>query len=399
MTQAISTLRAKEKELQDALRGKTIEQINLDLESVNKKIEQDVAIETLTQLAAMLLSGQNGGEQPTECPVCHLQLGKDIVLRILHESEEDNSGEATGLIGEQNRLKALVDSIITLQGSISAQTKIVKSYQIDIQSRETQLASLLNIAKGIDLPSEATKRIETLEHKIAILKSQIEDAKEADRLRRNTLAKLQDEVRLHHLLSQHRELKAKQEELQRAKDSLGSLSELQETSSKICEALQYGLVTELKNLLGPVDKALSESFIALTQHPAYDRVFVDQELLPNLELKVGSTEDPRRKWDDAVLNGQAASALGLVPYFAFSQLTDMPFEVHVMLLDDPTQSFDRAHIETLVAKLAQVGQKVQLILSSHELETFKEFIPKYFDVNSYRTVELTKYSIKDGPKL
>ncbi|MBI2001714.1 MAG: hypothetical protein HYS69_11125 [candidate division NC10 bacterium] len=309
------------------------------------------------------------------------------------------SEEVARLTSERDRLKLLVDHVAALESAISTQKGPVQSCETAVEHQEKTLASELEVGTGVDMESEAAKRIEVLESQVDALKRQIEDAKEADRLRRSTLLKLQDEVKLHQLLNQRRGLQARQEDLRRAKEYLRALVALRETVSKIRHAMESGLLAELKASLGPVDKALSESFVALTQHPAYDRAFVDPDLLPKLELKVGSTTDPKGKWDDSVLNGQATSALGLVPYFSFSQLTDMPFEVHVMLLDDPTQSFDRSHIETLVERLAQVGQNVQLVLSSHELILFKEFIPKYFPETSHKMVELTKFSINDGPAL
>jgi hypothetical protein len=399
LMEARSTLKATEEELLESLGGKTADQVEMEFRAANKHLEKEWATENLKQLAATLLSGSNVEGELAKCPVCHLPMGKDAILKIINEAEEDASNVVAALTSERNRLKSMVDQILALKSAISTKAQTVLSCESAVQQSKKVLASELQVEPRVDLEAEAAKRVGVMGHQVEALKKQIENAKEADQLRRSTLLKLQDETKLHRLLKQHRGLQAKREELRRAKENLASLMELRETTSKIRGAMESGLLAELKASLDPVDKVLSESFVALTQHPAYDRAFVDPDLLPKLELKVGSTEDPKGKWDDSVLNGQAASALGLVPYFAFSQLTDMPFEVHVMLLDDPTQSFDREHIETLVVKLAQVGQKVQLVLSSHELLLFEEFIPKYFTNTSYQTVELTKFSIKDGPAI
>lgn len=399
LMEARSTLKATEEELRDSSGGKTVDQVEMEFGAANKHLEKEAATENLKQLAATLLSGSNVEGESAKCPVCYLPMEKDAMLKIISEAEGYASNVVAALTSERNRLKSMLDQILALKSAISIKAQTVLSCENAVQQSEKGLAPELQVGPGVDLGAEAAKRLEVMGHQVEALKKQIENAKEADQLRRSTLLKLQDETKLHRLLRQHRGLQAKREESRRAKENLASLMGLRETTSKIRGAMESGLLAELKASLGPVDKALSESFVALTQHPAYDRAFVDPDLLPKLELKVGSTEDPKGKWDDSVLNGQATSALGLVPYFAFSQLTDMPFEVHVMLLDDPTQSFDREHIETLVAKLAQVGQKVQLVLSSHELLLFKEFIKKYFPKTSHRIVELTKFSIKDGPAI
>jgi DNA repair exonuclease SbcCD ATPase subunit len=231
------------------------------------------------------------------------------------------------------------------------------------------------------------------------LQIQIEAVKEAEQRRNRKLGLFKEEVRFQNILFRHRKLLNKKNDMSMIKDKLEELVNLRESIYKIHTALYNALIEELGFSLSPINQALSESFVALTQHPTYNLAFVDKEILPKLELKVGSTLYPDRKWDDSVLNGQAASALGLVPYFAFSQLTDMLFEIHVMLLDDPTQSFDRKHIETLVEKLSQIGQNVQLIVSSHESSLFTEFIPRYFPSESYNLITLNQFSIDEGPKL
>ena len=399
LMQSRSMLNAMEEELKDALGDKSVDQVEMELEAANKHVGEEEATQKLKQLVAVLLSERNAEGQPVECPACHQPIEQDLMIRILREAKGKAYKQVAGVTAERDRLKSLIDRVVALRNAISTQTDLVLSRENAVATEKKELALQLQAEAVVEFEVEVATRKEVLERQAEALKRQIEDSKEADRLRRSTLLKLQDEVKLHSLLKQHRGLQARQEELRRAKDGLGSLMALRETASIICVAMRGGLIAELRASLGPVDKALSESFVALTQHPTYDRAFVDPDLLPKLELKVGSSVDSKGKWDDSVLNGQAASALGLVPYFAFAQLTDMPFEVHVMLLDDPTQSFDRAHIETLVAKLAQVGQNVQLVLSSHELGLFKEFIPKYFTEKSYKTVELTKFSIKDGPAI
>ena len=80
-----------------------------------------------------------------------------------------------------------------------------------------------------------------------------------------------------------------------------------------------------------------------------------------------------------MLNGQAESALNLVPYFAFSQTDDTRTEVYLVMLDDPTRALDTEHIRILVERLRELGRNVQLIVASQETERLLKMIPDVFD--------------------
>ena len=100
-----------------------------------------------------------------------------------------------------------------------------------------------------------------------------------------------------------------------------------------------------------------------------------------------------------MLNGQAESALALVPYFAFSQEDDAPTEVYLVLLDDPTRAYDEDHIDTLVERLAELGHYVQLMVASQESSRFRALLPKYFSPADYMIVEPARWSHDAGPEL
>ena len=144
----------------------------------------------------------------------------------------------------------------------------------------------------------------------------------------------------------------------------------------------------------------TKAFSALTQHPWYDRLIVSNSTLPELELRVASSQDPTGREDPTgVLNGQAESALDVVPHFAFSQTDDTPTEVLAVMLDDPTRALDTEHINILLERLRELGRNVQLIVASQETERFQEMIPKVFDEGSYVIIEPTGWSPDDGPHL
>lgn len=165
-------------------------------------------------------------------------------------------------------------------------------------------------------------------------------------------------------------------------------------------AVEVTLTAELRRKSPSVSAELTKVFSALTQHPHFDQLVIAEEKLPELVLEVASSKDtlgiPR---PPDVLNGQAQSALALVPYFALSQADQAPTEVYLVLLDDPTRAFDREHIEILIERLAELGSRVQLIVATQEVDTFKDLLPKNFDRESYVVIEPNNWSYLGGPEL
>ena len=106
-----------------------------------------------------------------------------------------------------------------------------------------------------------------------------------------------------------------------------------------------------------------------------------------------------REYPIGVLNGQCESALALVPHFAFSQASDAPTEVYLVLMDDPTRAYDEEHIAILVERLSELGRNVQLVVGSQETARFQELLPQHFDSGSYLIVEPVGWSYQDGPEL
>ena len=126
---------------------------------------------------------------------------------------------------------------------------------------------------------------------------------------------------------------------------------------------------------------------------------VDEGKLPRLELRVSSAVSPAATHPTEVLNGQAQSALELVPYFALGQADEAPTEVYLVLLDDPTRAFDKEHMDILVQRLADLGQRVQIVVASQETDTFRELLPRSFDREDYVVIEPKNWSFEDGPEL
>ena len=114
---------------------------------------------------------------------------------------------------------------------------------------------------------------------------------------------------------------------------------------------------------------------------------------------MGSSRRPGRHNPDDVLNGQANSALRLVPYFVFSEFQQEALELELLLIDDPSQSFDTSHVEILLDELRKIAARTQLIIASHEREKFEPALDKYFKKDEIQTLGVQSFDPLKGPSI
>ena len=242
--------------------------------------------------------------------------------------------------------------------------------------------------------------IEGLMEQEASIAGEIEDREEWFKGVRAELSRLGDEEKYHQIQNDLHGMGMVKAELQRVERAYGDLASFGESVRDIHGAVESSLNVQLADKVPGVAEELTRVFVALTRHPYYDRLLVDGERLPRLELQVASSQDSGgRGHATGVLNGQAQSALELVPYFALGQASETPTEVYLVLLDDPTRAFDGEHVEILIERLADLGRRVQLIVGSQETARFRELLPQSFARSSYVVVEPKNWSYADGPEL
>lgn len=139
----------------------------------------------------------------------------------------------------------------------------------------------------------------------------------------------------------------------------------------------------------------------IKRQPSYDlvRIYTPPEQRKRRELRVASSQLRGQTFSPNVLNGQAAKALRLVPYFVFSRFQPEIMELELLLIDDPSESFDTSHVNELVAELARAAKHAQLFVATHEQEKFEPHFSAHFGTE--RPVELCveSFSTIGGPKL
>ena len=127
-------------------------------------------------------------------------------------------------------------------------------------------------------------------------------------------------------------------EIERVEIRLSDLTTFGTGVRGVRDQVEIVLTEKLRQAAPEISEAMTKAFRALTDHPVYDSLYIDEAQLPQLHMLVASTGDSFPGLvPSEVLNGQAINALELVPYFAFSDLDTFPFEVHLLLLDDPSR--------------------------------------------------------------
>ena len=367
------------------LRGKLADaKYEATTESIKSRIAQD----------AIALISRDDTEEFL-CPICNLQHNRQIMEAALQDTanhSNDSVGSAVALLESR------------VQESDSLET-LLEEQEARLHSLNDDATTAMNLVHDVDKSKLAeTNDIGQLFGDYSDNESQIE-ARIGDQhawfeSKQAQLNRLREETRFHRIQRRLNGLQADKKELERVIEGYNNLVAFGESVRAIRGVVETQLNEQLAQDIPRVSELLSKAFAALTQHPWYDRLAIAKSTLPRLQLRVASSQDSNGREDPTgVLNGQAESALHLVPYFAFSQADDTPTEVYLVMLDDPTRALDTEHIKILVARLQELGRNVQLIVASQETERLLNMIPDAFDEDSYAIIEPTGWSPDSGPSL
>ncbi len=343
---------------------------------------------------AIDLIGRDESED-VPCPICDSHQDRQVLESTLQgaatQSDDSTSSIAAAL---ESRLQES-EELERLLGTEEAQLRL-------FHDKATDAAALVDDEDGVRLAKagDIDQLIENYAQKESIIDAQKDDQEAWSASKRAELIRLKEESRFHQILRRLNNLQINRRDLDRVIDSYDSLVAFGQSARTIKDVVSSHLNEQLAQDIPRVSDVLSKAFSALTQHPWYDRLIISNSALPKLQLRVASSQDPTGREDPTgVLNGQAESALVVVPHFAFSQTDDAPTEVYLVMLDDPTRALDTEHINILLERLRELGRNVQLIVASQETERFQEMVPKVFDEDSYVIIEPTGWSPHNGPTL
>ena len=388
-------LESLQEEFESTLRGVSLSDLRKTVCATQKALSIATIRSRIVKNAVQLLTHDQA--DMLTCPVCAMNHNRGGLEALLEQRERElPTDEVTRQLDElENQLKQAEDLELKVR-----QRRIVIDnlrQEADTAYKAISAGDKENLTDSLD---HLRHIIERLEKEDAGIHDQITGSQSKLNEVDTRISRLRDEYRYHRVEKGLLHLESMRREFGRISECYQSLVSFGESVRKIWQAVDGSFTECLERRLPSVSGRLSQAFSDLTNHPRFDLLGFANDRLPSLEIRVLSSQDPQRLPHlPDVLNGQAESALELVPYFTFGQVDDATTEVHLMMLDDPTRSYDDDHIGMLVKHLAELGNHVQLIVASQETERFRALLPQHFKNDSYIIVQPTNWSYENGPEL
>ena len=381
--------------LRKTLDGASIEELQERVQRERQQAQTRDLKQRLGGIAIELLDRTE--ETATLCPICggereEGELDKRLSAMVHVGSEGDGSG-LRSVEDQVNIAQQIESDVQELTGGID-------SLQSDFDAMlaaEDDDGFATAVGEG---RMSVSAYVESVKERKASIAKQIGDLDTWLAGVRKELQRLREEADFQQILRDLAGLRAVDAEMRRVERAYDQLVAFGESAKDIRDSVELTLMNALREKTPSVAGDLTSVFSALTRHRHFDRLVFDEQKLPKLEMCVASSSDSSgKRHPTSVLNGQAQSALALVPYFALSQAAEAPTEVHLVLLDDPTRAFDREHIQILIELLADLGERVQVVVATQETEAFSDLLPKSFKRESYVVVQPERWSYSGGPEL
>ena len=348
----------------------------------------------LGEIAAELVD-RTGSDSCTTCPICGDDREQGELERAISAMASVDSAVAdSGLRTVENQLNTALQVERDVQEVSHEIDRLQSEFDAMIAAHDDQeLTTAIGDGRVSGYIDSVTVRKASIARQADDLDDWLQDVQAE-------LKRLRDEADYQQIQRDRIKLRAVDADMRRVQRAYEQLVTFGQSARVICDAVGSTLTEALREKTPSVADDLTSVFSALTRHPHFDCLVIDEKTLPKLELCVASSDDSSRKrHPTGVLNGQAQSALALVPYFALSRAAETPTEVYLVLLDDPTRAFDREHIQILIEQLADLGERVQLVVATQETEAFRDLLPRSFKRESYVVVEPECWSYAGGPKL
>lgn len=379
-------------DLQRILDGAPLDELR---EQVNKRRQDAETHDLRRRLGEIVIQLLDRAEddESTPCPVCEVESNRNEIRNVMQAAIRAEGGKGSE---ELREMEDRMERARKIENDIQILDQEIENYRNEIGSMivEQNFESIENCNE-----KRIVERIEAADKLKASLESRIGDFESWRGDARKKLDKIHEEIQYHALQKRMIRKKSVEEDMKGVQKTFEDLVLFGESAKDVRDSVERTLTKELRKKTPGVAENLTRAFCALTRHSYFDQLVFAEEKLPNLELEVASSRDSHSPSPSSVLNGQAQSALELVPYFALSQEDESLTEIYLVLLDDPTRAFDREHIEILIEQLTDLGKRVQLVVATHETEAFLDLLPKKFDPESYVVIEPKDWSPADGPKL
>jgi DNA repair exonuclease SbcCD ATPase subunit len=388
------------KSISELLKEDTVESLKSYLTDLELKMTMRDAASDLAQRAKLLCSEYHWSECPV-CGVAHPTSQSAAPLNVLIQAKID--GLALPISGafpvEDIRFRLReIEVLRKSQETDKTELDVTSSREAEA---EAQLLKVLNgISSPIDIPN-AKEKAEELKVDVAALANRIDDTQGEKPHWIKRIKDLEQELIFHGHRREIQRLQTKLTEgMSASLEILHQYQELLATSREVENALSKTFDAALDRALPPLERLLTEVFQRLTQQLSFDqvRIFRSPDNPRHRELRVASSRSPNQAFQPNVLNGQASKALQLVPYFVFSRFQPDIMELDLLLIDDPSESFDTSHVTDLVKELAVASKHSQLFVATHEREKFETQLDASFEKLAMTKINVVGFAPMEGPK-
>lgn len=392
----------KELEVQDCesrqselLKGASYESISKNISLA--QLELTLANDNLALLdkAAIVL----GNWKEETCPLCgdsrdpvavlaYVKRARDALVEKFPSAEA--AAQLSTIIHELDRIAIRLKE---LRGELD---KLLQ----EESSRITLLCRLLGIAdRSLKACWEA---LNALKIELENILKELADADAEKRRRQKQISDLETELVFHAYRTRIEYLRHLLEvELQDTREQLKDYRDLLATMKYLTELIETCFNDVLDRAIPPLNEMMTDVYHRLTGQVSYESVEVVSQVenRSRRELRVATSRVPSQTFPVNVLNGQAAKAIQLVPYFVFSQFQPAVMELDLLLIDDPSESFDTSHVGRLIDILSESAKHAQLIVATHEKEKFESRLSASFDEASTRRIDVLDFDPIQGPRL
>ncbi|MGO9454378.1 MAG: AAA family ATPase [Candidatus Binataceae bacterium] len=336
-----------------------------------------------------------------ECPACGVTSEPSGLLEAFQaqsEKHKTTAADAELLDRLRERLKSFEEAnadLKHLDAQISGDTRASES---SLQ----QLGRLLEIDESTVDSSSMELQVSQLREDLAKISRHIADRNDETLRMQQRIRALQREQKYHEHRDQAKEIEHKLAEgMNEARDLLKDYRNLLTRIAELRHLAEQSFKTALDKAIPDLEQMFTLVYRRLTEQLSYDvvRIYHDPERVGILELRVASERLPGQDFAVNVLNGQAVKALHLVPYFVFSRFQPEMMELDLLLIDDPSESFDTSHLGLLVQELAEASKHAQLIVASHESEKFEPHLANAFGTEAFLVLNVDAFDPLVGPTL
>lgn len=393
-------IKQRESKLQELLDEKSIDDIRKELARLEREIEQTILLTEILDKACQYLETN----EVETCFICSSQVNGEKIKDDINQRLENIEPDKRQLIQKRNELKNLLEQITQMQKELDEKNQILKQFLEKHQEIKNSLCEVLEI-EGEPTSEEVESALKRLEKEKEGLERSLESKEGYRRNWERKIEKIKEEMRFHRLRKRKEKLEMRLEVgLSPVEESYGELVEFRESLEDIRDALYSELKKVMEDALPPISEMMTEVYRHLTNQLSFDMIKLkleeqDGSFSPKLIVRVASSDEPDLLLDpEQVLNGQALSALRLVPYFVFSRFQRDRWGLDLLLLDDPTQSFDIQRIELLLDELGAASAHAQIIVSTHEEDRFHPLLPKFFKEEDITMVNVKGFDRRGGPR-